>query len=193
MADPAKRQATYADIEALPPHVVGEILFGSLVTHPRPSPTHSKAQATLGRRLGGPFEDGTDGPGGWVFLMEPELHLGGNVVVPDLGGWRRERLTPWPDGAYISVPPDWICEILSPATERHDRNEKRDIYGRAGVPFLWLLDPRVKVLECFRLVAGQWLLLGTVSGTNPVRMMPFDAVEFDLGSLWPFDVPPPET
>ena len=126
-------------------------------------------------------------------MTEPELHFGGNVVVPDLAGWRRERLMPRPEGAFITIPPEWICEILSPGTESYDRNEKREIYGQANMPFLWLLNPPVKVLECFRLVAGQWLLLGTVSSRAPVRMMPFEAVEFELGSLWPLDDTLPDT
>ena len=75
----------------------------------------------LGYEMGGPFDRGRGGPGGWIFLIEPELHLGPHVVVPDIAGWRRERLTPFPTTAFIDTPPDWVCEVLSPSTQRIDR------------------------------------------------------------------------
>jgi Uma2 family endonuclease len=185
MADPAKKVATYADIEALPAHVVGEILYGSLVTHPRPMPRHARAQFSLSYELEGPFNRGKGGPGGWIFLTEPELHLNMHVVVPDLAGWKNERLSPFPKTAWIETTPDWICEILSDATERYDRNEKRKIYAEAGVNYLWLLDPRVKVLECFTLVAGNWLLTHTFDDSSHVSAPPFGAISFDLAPLFP--------
>jgi Uma2 family endonuclease len=190
MADPAKKIATYADIEALPPHVVGEIIYGTLVTHPRPTPKHAAAHSSLGSVVGQGYQFGNGGPGGWIFMTEPELHFGQNVVAPDLAGWKRERLNPFPETAWIEAAPDWLCEILSESTEKYDRNEKREIYAKAGVLFLWLLDPRSKVLECFQLVAGQWLLVRTFTGSETVRIQPFDAIEFSLGALWPFDEPP---
>ena len=122
-------------------------------------------------------------------MTEPELHLGSHVVVPDLGGWSRERLPAYPDTAYVDVRPDWICEVLSDATERYDRNTKRDIYAAFGVPYLWLLDPRSKVMEIFQLTAGRWLLSATVTGNDEVRAVPFDAVAFPLSELWPLDPP----
>lgn len=185
MAGFAKKIATYADIEALPPNIVGEIIYGSLVTHPRPVPKHAVAHSGLNFELVGPFQRGKGGPGGWIFMTEPELHLGAQVVVPDLAGWRRERLTPFPTTAWIETSPDWICEILSNATERYDRNEKRRIYAEAGVNFLWLLDPRVKVLECFTLVVGKWLLTHTFDQTSHVSAPPFEAINFALAPLFP--------
>ena len=185
MADPAKKIATYADIEALPPHVTGEIIYGSLVTHPSPAPPHGRAQFSLSYELEGPFNRGKGGPGGWIFLTEPELHLTGNVLVPDLAGWRSERLTPFPKTAWIDIAPNLLCEIISPATERYDRNEKRRIYATWGVQHLWLLDPRVKVLECFALVAGQWLLSHSFDDTETVSAPPFEAVQFSLSNLFP--------
>lgn len=191
MAEPAKKIATYADIEALPPNIVGEIIFGALVTHPRPAPPHNTASFALGNRIGPKFQDGEGGPGGWIFMNEPELHLGANVVVPDIAGWRRERMPKMPAKSYVETAPDWVCEVLSDSTEDYDRKEKRDIYGMAGVSFLWLLDPRRKFLEVFQLVAGKWMLLGTFRGHEGVKAPPFDAIEFSLGALWPFDEPPP--
>ena len=189
MADSAKRSATYADLEAVPPHLVAEIIHGTLVTHPRPAPRHSVAASGLGASIVPGYQWGKSGPGGWIFMDEPELHLGPHVVVPDLAGWRRERLPRLPDTAYIDIPPDWVCEVLSDSTESYDRNAKRAIYGEAGVPFLWLLDPRGKFLEVFQLTAGHWLLVRTFTGGDEIRAVPFEVIAFPLGQLWPLDQP----
>ena len=191
-ADPAIRPATYADLNKVPPHLVAEIIDGRLETHPRPRPRHGAAANRLGFELTGPFDRGRNGPGGWIFIPEPELHLGLDVVVPDLAGWRRERLSAEPETAYFETAPDWICEILSPATARLDRGPKRRIYARAGVSFLWLLDPNERQLECFALAAGQWLLQATFGPGEAVRVEPFDAIEFPLDALFPFDEPAPQ-
>lgn len=189
MAERAKKAATYADLEAVPANLVAEIIEGSLVTHPRPAPRHATAAFSLGDELAGPFQKGRGGPGGWVFMVDPELHFGANVVVPDIAGWRRENLPTLPDTAYLETPPDWVCEMLSPSTEHFDRGAKRRIYADAGVANLCLVDPRVQVLEAFQLVAGQWLLLGAAVGAEEVKLPPFDAAPFSLGLLWPFDAP----
>jgi Uma2 family endonuclease len=191
MAEPAKRLATYADLEAVPPNMVAEIIHGALVTHPRPSPRHAVAASSLGSLLGPGFQRGQGGPGGWIFMSEPELHIGANVVVPDIAGWRRERMPVMPETAYVETPPDWVCEILSDATERYDRNAKRGIYAGAGVPYLWLLDPRSKLLEVFQLTAGHWLLAATFVGQDEIRAVPFDEITFPLSELWPLDTPNP--
>lgn len=188
-ADPALRRATYADLEAVPPHLVAEIVDGVLETHPRPRFRHGAAASRLNMRLGPPFDFGEGGPGGWIFIAEPELHLGSDVVVPDLAGWRRERLPSEPGTSYGETPPDWICEILSPRTARLDRGPKRRIYAAAGVSFLWLLDPAVRELECFALTGGQWLLQATFQPGDEVRVAPFDAVGFLLDDLFPFVTP----
>ena len=189
MADPAQRGATYADLEAVPPNLVAEIIHGALVTHPRPAPRHAGAQINLGASLAPGNQWGKGGPGGWVFFSEPELHLAGNVVVPDIAGWRRERLPALPQTAYFELAPDWVCEIISDSTEHYDKNAKRGIYGEAGVPFLWLLDPRGKLLEVFQLAAAKWLLFQTFTGNDEVCAVPFEATPFPLGQLWPLDQP----
>lgn len=189
MAEAAIREATYADLEAVPAHLVAEIIDGTLETHPRPRPRHAIAAAGLAGELAPPFGRGRGGPGGWIFMIEPELHFGRQVVVPDLAGWRRERLTSEPDTAFIETPPDWVCEILSPSTRRLDRGPKRRIYSEAGVGHLWLLDPGEGVLEAFALTGSQWLLLGTVQRGEPVSLPPFDAVSFPLDDLFAFDDP----
>lgn len=187
MAQTAERPATYADLEAVPPHLVAEILHGRLVTHPRPAPRHGEVHFSLGTVLGGPFRNGIGGPGGWRFLTEPELHLGDDVAVPELAAWRIERMPELPDTAYIELAPDWACEVLSKSTEKYDRGAKRDIYGQAGVKHLWLLDPRIELLEVFELVDGHWRLLKTLAAGAPVRVAPYAAIEFPLSLLWPLE------
>lgn len=189
MAEAAVRQATYADLEAVPAHLVAEIIDGVLETHPRPRPRHGIAAARLSGELDRPFARGRGGPGGWVFIIEPELHLGTQVVVPELAGWRRERMPTEPEDAFIETPPDWVCEILSPSTTRLDRGPKRRIYAGSGVDHLWLLDPAAGVLEGFALADGRWVLLATIQRGETVALPPFDAVPFPLDDLFPFDDP----
>lgn len=190
MGEPARRRATYADLEAVPQNLVAEIIDGVLETHPRPHPRHGAAASALGSELHAPFGRGRGGPGGWIFISEPELHLGPDVVVPDLAGWRRERLPHEPETAFIEIAPDWICEILSPSTARLDRGPKRRIYAGAGVEFLWLLDPVERELEAFSLSGRRWLLLATIQQGEEVCVAPFDAIAFPLDDLFPFDTPP---
>ena len=179
-----RRPATYDDLLAVPDHLVAEILDGDLHTSPRPAPRHAQATSGLTIDLGGPFDRGRGGPGGWHILAEPELHLGDDVVVPDLAGWRRTRLTELPEQAFFTQAPDWVCETLSPSTERIDRGKKLAIYAREGVAHLWLLNPVAETLEAYRLEQGRWTLLVTHAGDVAARIEPFDAVELVLWRLW---------
>jgi Uma2 family endonuclease len=184
VASPAKRPATYDDLVGLPEHKVGEIVDGELYVSPRPASRHTLAASRLGSDLGPPFDRGRGGPGGWWTLDEPELHLGDDVLVPDLAGWRRERVPEFPDTAAFVVAPDWVCEVVSPSTERLDRAKKMPAYARQGVAHLWLVSPQARTLEVYRLADGRWLLLATHEGTTRVRAEPFDAVDLELGPLW---------
>jgi Uma2 family endonuclease len=179
-----KGPATYADIEALPEHLVGEIIDGELIVSPRPASAHALAESRLLVEIGGPFDRGRGGPGGWVILGEPELHFGPQVMVPDLAGWRRERMPTVPDVPFFELPPDWLCEVLSPSTARIDRAKKMRHYAKAKVRHIWLADPLAMTLEVYRLEAGGWLLIDTHAGDAKVRAEPFDAVELDLAALW---------
>jgi Uma2 family endonuclease len=181
--------ATYEDLLAVPDHLVAEILDGGLHTSPRPAPRHADASAGLSGALRGPFDRGRGGPGGWRILGEPELHLGRDVIVPDLAGWRRERLPRLPDEAYISIAPDWVCEVLSPSTAAIDRVKKLTIYARESVLHAWLVDPLAQMLEVFRLDAGRWTLVGTWAGTDSIRAEPFEALDLDLTLLWEAPAP----
>jgi Uma2 family endonuclease len=185
-----KRAATYEDLLAVPEHLVAEVLFGQLVTHPRPAPRHARVVSRLHGVLTPPFDLGVAGPGGWVFLVEPELHLGEHIAVPDVAAWRLERLPAIPETAWIEIAPDWVCEVLSPSTERYDRGDKRTIYAEAGVGHLWHADPILKMLEVFELKDGKWLLLDVFHDNAEVAAPPFAEPIFSLGLLWPFDAPP---
>jgi Uma2 family endonuclease len=180
------RRATYADLEQVPGHKVAEILDGVLIVNPRPASPHAAAASSLGEELGPPFKRGRGGPGGWVLLDEPELHLGPDpdVVVPDLAGWRRERMPEMPHAAFFTLAPDWICEVLSPSTEAVDRTTKLPIYAREEVRHAWLVDPLVRTLEVLRLEARAWRIVATWRDDARVRAEPFDAIELDLAVLW---------
>ncbi|MEQ1955549.1 Uma2 family endonuclease [Mesorhizobium sp. CN2-181] len=189
MAESAKKPATYADLEAVPPHLVAEIIDGVLRTHPRPSIRHGLTATSLGDELAGPFQKGRGGPGGWIFVIEPELHLHDHVLVPDIAGWRRERLPVVPNTAFTDVSPDWVCEILSGSTETRDRTVKMRIYAEAHVPYFWLIDPRLQILEAFELDHGRWAKIGAWNSDDKVRVAPFNAISFSLADLWPLDPP----
>jgi Uma2 family endonuclease len=176
----------YEQLCALPDGVRGEILNSQLYTQPRPSGRHGLAGRGLNIDLGGPYDFGRGGPGGWWIIPEPEIHFirDSEVAVPDLAGWRRERMPHVPDEHRFEVVPDWVCEILSPSTLRRDRFIKLPMYARYGVAHAWLVDPEARTLEGFELRQGFWVLIATLKDDDPVRVAPFDAVEFPLGDLW---------
>ncbi len=186
MGDPAKRRATYEDLRAAPSHLIAELIHGTLVTQPRPAAPHALAASVLSVELGGPFHRGKGGgPGGWVILYEPELHLrGGHVLVPDLAGWRRDRMPEVPTTAAFELAPDWVCEVLSASTEATDRADKMPLYALEKVRHLWLVDPLTRTLETYRLEGERWMLLATWRDDARVRAEPFDAIELELGALW---------
>ena len=197
---PVPKAPTYADIEALPPHVVGEILNGELVVSPRPRPRHARVTSYLGALLVPPYALGRGGPGGWIILDEPELSLpnGGlpapaglstadrrfDPVVPDLAGWRLTTMPDLPTTAQFHIRPDWICEVLSPSTARRDRMLKLPFYARAGVGHCWLIDPDQELVEVFENLGSQWKLVGVYGGRETVSLAPFDEAPLELGLLW---------
>jgi len=183
--DDRKRPATYADIEALPVGWVGEIVDDALHASPRPIPRHLRVASRLGAMLMAPFEFASDGPGGWWFLDEPELHLGRDVVVPDLAGWRRERVPEPPaDVPWLVAAPDWVCEVISPGTESVDRFRKLPVYRREGVGHAWLIDPLRRTLEVYVRQPRRWESVARHEGARAVRVPPFEAGYLDLGLLW---------
>jgi Uma2 family endonuclease len=186
MSEPARKKATYEDLHGIPENMTGEIIAGELIVTPRPSPEHSNIASSLGYKIGPPYHFGEGGgPGGWIILFEPEIKFSENdLLAPDLAGWRKERFPGWPRENWFSVAPDWICEILSPRTARHDRITKMTIYAEHEVQVLWLIDPRDKTLEIFRLKSGQWVKVAGFAENDKVRAEPFQEIELELGKIW---------
>lgn len=186
--DPARKLAEYDDLLALPEGVRAEILGGEILVQPGALPRHSRVQRELGRFIGGPFDgdDGRRGPGGWWILLEVDVRFAPTEIVrPDVVGWRRERLVePW-DQRPIDVVPDWVCEILSPSNQAHDRVRKRQLYARYAVPFTWIVDPGERTLEALRLVDGVWVDAGSHDHTSTAKIPPFEAIELEVGRLFP--------
>jgi Uma2 family endonuclease len=184
MAEAARKPATFEDVLSAPANRIAEIVDGELSLQPRPALPHAAASSGLGGELAGPFQRGRGGPGGWLIVFEPELHLDADILVPDLAGWRRERLPALPNGPFVTLPPDWICEVVSPSTAALDRVRKPPIYARAGVRNVWLVDPLARTLEVLRLESGRWAIVSVHSEDDRVRAEPFDAIELELGVLW---------
>ena len=184
MGEPALKRATYEDLLQAPDHLIAEILSGELYTHPRPAPKHALSASAIGGKLFDPFGTGSGGPGGWWILDEPELHLHSDIMVPDLAGWRRERMPELPETAWFERVPDWVCEVLSPSTAQTDRALKMPKYAHYGVAHFWLIDPEVRTLEVYDLKDSRWTLQVTLKNDDRVRVAPFDAIEFSLRDLW---------
>jgi len=186
VAEP-KRKATYDDVLAAPEHQVAEILDGELFLSPRPAFPHANATSVLGGDLSGAFHrppGDPPRPGGWWIINEPELHFGADVVVPDIAGWRRERMPSLPKNAWCELAPDWLCETLSPSTALIDRTRKLAIYAREGVRHVWLVDPMVRTLEVLALDGGRWVVAENHGGDEVVHAEPFAAVAIELARLW---------
>ena len=184
---PARRRATYDDLLRVPEHLIAEIIDGELIASPRPASPHARAASGIGSDIWGPFDrlpGGGGGPGGWWILFEPELHLGADVVVPDLAGWRRERMPVMRDVPFFELVPDWVCEVVSPRTGAIDRGRKMRIYAREGAGHLWMVDPIARTLEVYRLENGHWVVAATHAGNEQVRAEPFAAVEVEIGRWW---------
>lgn len=184
----SKKKATYDDVLKLSENMVGEIIDGELYVSPRPSSKHALAASRLTGKLEPLYGGAGNGPGGWWIITEPEIHFGKNpneeIFVPDLAGWHKEKMPVFPDVAFFDVTPDWICEILSPSNMRLDRTKKVPLYATLGVKHLWLINPRDKTLEVFRLETGRWVLLSNYAEIDTVKAEPFQEMEFDLGNLW---------
>ncbi|HYH09736.1 MAG TPA: Uma2 family endonuclease [Thermoanaerobaculia bacterium] len=184
MAARLREHATYEDLLQVPETMVAELIEGELFTSPRPAGPHTNAASAMGGFLLPPYQFGRGGPGGWWIFDEPEVHFGRNVLVPDLGGWRRERMPAFPQNHVFTVVPDWVCEVVSPSSGRLDRIRKMPIYAREGVGYLWLIDPLQQTLEAFRNDESGWRVITPDTESNVVRIAPFEEIEIDLTLLW---------
>lgn len=192
MTGPARRRATYQDVLDAPDDKIAQVVNGVLHLFPRPRIKHQRVTSRLGAVLLTRFELGRGGPAGWILLDEPELHLGDDILVPDIAGWRVERLPASEaegegknDGvAFVTIAPDWICETLSRSTRRFDRGAKMASYASTGVKHAWLVDPVRHTLEVFRLYRRRWQAVATHHDHERIRAEPFEALELDLSLLW---------
>jgi Uma2 family endonuclease len=181
-----RRDALYEEYRNMPEHLHAEIIHGTLYVMSRPAPRHANAASVLGVDIGGPFQRGRGGPGGWWILDEPEIHFTEKEpVIPDLAGWRVDRMPALPNTAHFELTPDWICEVLSRSTEKLDRDIKLPLYAERGVRHVWLVDPIDKRLEVYTRYAeeARWREVRMYT-YGPVRAVPFDAIELELEALW---------
>lgn len=197
MSVPNKKSTRlYDQIMALPDTLIGEIIDGEIVVSPRPSGPNILVASALGGELEGPFYKGRGGgPGGWWILAEPEVEFENEVqhFVPDLAGWRKVRMPHVPDGHIFTVVPDWVCEVVSPSSKRHDRVEKFNVYAKHSVGYYWIVDPEAKTVETFKLDRGAWRSAGAFAGSGKIRAEPFEVVEIDMHWLWPSTSGPPDS
>lgn len=177
-------KTTYADPKLLPEHALGELIAGELHLSPRPAALHILAATRIGGELLTPFDRGNDGPGGWILLNKPELHLGQELLVPDLAAWRKQRMPELPRTSAFTIAPDWVCEVLSASTATLDRSLKLPVYAREGVQHVWLVDPERQSLEVFRLQEGRYTLLATHAGMIRMRAEPFQSLDLELTYVW---------
>lgn len=185
-----QRRATYEDLLAAPDDVTAELVDGVLFMSPQPKVRHTIATSAIGREIGHRFgrrhaDEGL--PGGWWIIDEPELHLRLDlrVTVPDVAGWRRERMpNPPRDTHKMTVVPDWVCEVLSPSSRGFDSVIKMNAYADAGVEWAWLVEPADMHVDVFRREGKGWEQIASAEGSVVVRLPPFDAVELDLGEWW---------
>lgn len=182
MSGAPQHRATYEDLQRVPDHLIAELIDGELFTSPRPASPHTWATGAIYNQL---FpHDGAPSSGGWWILIEPELHLGADVLVPDLAGWRRERMPFIPNVAAFDLAPDWVCEVVSPTTQRLDRIRKLPKYARADVRHAWLIDPLRKTMDIYRLEDGKRVVAAFFEGDDVIRAEPFDDTDVDLGVIW---------
>ncbi len=179
-------QATYSVLNSLPLGWVGEIVEDELVASPRPQAAQTRAAFMLGVELGEQLDQRRGGNGRWCFLRAPELHLGRDVLVPELAGWRRERVAapPEPGAPFLTLTPDWVCEVVSPVTRALDRTRKLPLYAQHGVSHAWFIDPEARTLEVFQRLKRGWLFSACYEGEAVLRADPFSHVTLSLGSLW---------
>jgi Uma2 family endonuclease len=182
MTDVMRQPATYEDLLRVPEHLVAEIVEGELFTSPRPASLHARAAGSVFNQLSRLFDD--EGSGDWCIVFEPELHLGGDVLVPDVAGWRRTRMPVFPKVAFFDLTPDWVCEVLSPSNAAHDKFRKMPRYAAHEVDYMWVVDTQAKGVEVFERQGAGWLLVAMHQGSTLIRAVPFEAGEINLAHLW---------
>lgn len=180
---PPSFEELYEQIRELPQGVTGEILTPNVVkTMSRPGKRHrrsalqcSDALRSLNQNLGGT---------GWWIEVEAEVRLPNNrLVVPDLVGYRVERVPELPDENPLTILPDWVCEVLSPSTEKDDLFIKRPLYAQCGISWIWIVDPAKHILEVYETLNGRPALTAVAQENERIVLPPFET-EFDVGPFW---------
>ncbi len=186
MSVPAKRSATYADLAARPEDERAELIGGDIVVQPSPTPAHQSTIGEIYAELRNPFQRGRGGPGGWWLIQDVDVEFGiHDVCRPDISGWRRDRVSAFPEERPVRYRPDWLCEGLSPGTAMRDQGEKRALYQRAEVPWYWVVDPHNRTLTVLRLVSEGYVLERVVGDQGQAALPPFEAVSIDLPTIFP--------
>ncbi len=85
------------------------------------------------------------------------------------------------------MPPDWVCEIVSPGHEKKDTLTIPLLLRRHWVPYYWIIWPEDGALIAYSLDGGAWRVVATLKDRGRARLPPFDAVELDLGSVLGLD------
>ncbi len=188
MIESVKSNADYADLYSIPENMIGEIIDGELYAMPRPSPRHCNTASSLGIIIGYYYKIGMNGGiGGWWILDKPGIHfsdLKEDIMVPDISGWKKEKMPELPAETYFSVTPDWICEILSPATAAHDRKKKLPKYAKFGVSYFWIVDPANRTVEILKLKNGEYSVSAVYCEDDKMKAEPFTEILIDLKNIW---------
>lgn len=188
MTSAAKRHATVEDFLAIPEaERFHELVDGEIIRKADPTGEHGDSQSWVAGWLKLPFQrpPGRGGPGGWWIETEVEVQLAtGDVVRPDVTGWRRDRVPERPVGSPAEHRTDWICEVLSPSNASHDRVRKLGLYHRVEVPHYWIADPREESLTVMRWSPDGYVTVLAARRGETVRAEPFDAIEIEVGTLF---------
>jgi Uma2 family endonuclease len=189
------RRATFADLEDRPEKPYAEVIGGVVVEKAVTGFSHSLVAMQLAGMLGPPFNRATstpDAPGGWWLTVECTIELEPHeVYVPDLSGWRHERLPAPPEEYPVKLVPDWVCEILSPSNRRYDTVDKLRVYQRHGVGHYWLIDPDAATLTVLHNQPGGFVITQVACRGERIRAAPFAAVELAVGRLLGDEPDPP--
>ena len=187
MAPTAKKLATVEDLLSIPEEKRVELMDGEIIYHGQPLQRHGASQGNLGAILN-PFarrDGGSGGPGGWWIVVEAGVRYGIHTACRhDLAGWRRGRLPELLDEEYVSVTPDWVCEILSPSNRKHDLVRKKAILHRAKTPHYWIVDPEEKTVSVLRWHEDGYLSVSDAGVGDKARLEPFEAIEIDVSALF---------
>lgn len=159
-----------------------ELIGGDIVRRPMARFAHGAAQVALSGELHPLTRGGGPGSGWWLATEVSVAYDVHDCPSHDLAGWRRERLPRPPEG-IIDLPPDWVCEIVSPGHEKKDTVVLPLLLKRHRVPYYWLIWPEERMLVAHQLSDGDWRSIATFKGGDRARIPPFETLELELDAL----------